>query len=71
MQINLFSIVFIILLIDSLGAIMVSYVGKQERWYVSHLRTIARLFPPAKGWSVYYLVLVLWMGYILLQTGLI
>jgi len=57
------SIIFYLLLIDSIGANLVIWFG--EEWYVRHLRLISRLFPPAKGWALYYLVLVLWIGFLI------
>ena len=64
---NTIIVIFYILLIDALAANILAYFGR--RWYTKHLRVFSRLFPPAKGWSLYYLVLVLFIGYILAWTG--
>lgn len=56
-------IIFYLLLIDSVGANLVVWFG--ERWYTKHFRLISRVFPPAKGWALYYLILVLWIGSLL------
>ena len=56
-------IIWWLLLIDSIGANMLAHWGR--RWYAHHFRSISRLFPPAKGWAAYYLVLVLWIGWLL------
>jgi hypothetical protein len=57
------AIIFYILLIDALGANLVVHFG--SKWYVQHFRTLSRWFPPAEGWALYYLVLVLWVGSLL------
>jgi len=58
-------IVFYLLLIDSTSSVLVSFFG--EQWYIKHFRIFSRFFPPAKGWSLYYLALVLWVGTLLLR----
>ena len=55
-------VIFYLLLLDSLTANVVAFFGK--RWYVHHFRLFSRWFPITKGWSIYYLVLVLWIGYL-------
>lgn len=61
------AIIFYLLLIDSLGCNLITLFG--ERWYVKHFRLFSRLFPPAKGWALYYLLLVLWIGSLLYRAG--
>lgn len=53
-------IVFYLLLIDSVSCNLIVWLG--QRWYTKHFRLFSRLFPPAKGWAFYYLVLVIWIG---------
>jgi hypothetical protein len=62
MEWTLETIVFFLLLIDSVGANWVSWFG--HKWYVRHFRMLSRLFPDTKGWTAYYLILVLWIGYL-------
>jgi hypothetical protein len=62
--INLESIVFYLLLIDALGANILSWGGGQT-WWQQHMAPIARFIPLARGWTSYYLVLVLIMGIML------
>lgn len=62
-------IIFYILLLDAVAANLMVYFGK--KWYVRHLRVMTRFFPPAKGWTLYYLALVLFIGYILHNTDMI
>ncbi|MBG0800748.1 hypothetical protein IYW40_04465 [Methylocystis sp. H4A] len=63
------AIVFYILLIDAISANLMSHFGRE--WYVRHFRTISRWFPPAEGWALYYLALVLWVGSLLYRTGML
>ncbi len=60
-------IVFWLLLLDSVIANIVAWIGQD--WYIRHFRLVSRYFPLAKGWTTYYLVLVLWLGSILMRTG--
>lgn len=55
-------IVFYLLLLDSVCANIVAWVSAE--WYTRHLRLISRWFPITKGWTTYYLLLVLWIGYL-------
>lgn len=57
-------IIFYLLLLDALIANFIAFFGRD--WYIIHFRTLSRIFPPAKGWTVYYLILVLLIGYIVL-----
>ncbi len=59
-------IIFFILLINSVGAMIISFFG-DDKWYKKHLGIFAKYFPKAKGWSVYYFLLVLWIGYLVFK----
>lgn len=63
------AIIFYLLLLDALSAIMFLLFGKS--WYKKHFLLISRWFPLSPGWCAYYLLLVLWVGYLLLQLGLL
>ncbi|MCR4311229.1 MAG: hypothetical protein NUV54_01510 [Candidatus Taylorbacteria bacterium] len=63
------AIIFYVLLIDSIGANLVVWFGR--RWYTEHFRIFSRVFPPASGWALYYLVLVLWIGALLSRLGIL
>ncbi len=54
-------IVWYLLLLDALGANIVSW-GGFRKWYQGNFSVIARLLPMTKGWTTYYLVLVLFIG---------
>ncbi len=61
-------VVFLLLLLDSISANVIAWTG-ESKWYAKHFPGFWRLFPVTKGWAVYYLILVLWMGVILYATG--
>jgi len=62
MNISLEVIVFWMLLIDAIGANIVAWPGNS--WYKENFRLISRFFPPARGWAIAYLIIVLWIGYL-------
>ena len=61
-------IIFIVLLIDSIGANLMAWTSGRA-WYQRHFRLMSRYFPIAKGWTTYYLILVLIMGAMLYRLG--
>ena len=61
-------VVFLLLLIDSIAANLVAWVCG-EKWYIKHFKIFSRQFPITKGWTTYYLILVLWMGVMLYRFG--
>jgi len=60
-------VIFFLLLIDSLSANFLVWFGAD--WYLHHFRLISRFFPPARGWALYYLLLVLWIGWLTHLAG--
>lgn len=62
---NGLTIIFVILLIDAVTAVAFSWLGRG--WYIEHFRLISRYFPLTKGWTTYYLVLVLYIGFLTLR----
>ena len=66
---SIYAIIFYLLLIDSLGANLVTWFG--GKWYTKHFRLLSRYFPAVKGWTTYYMVLVLFIGYLMYITGLL
>ena len=61
------SIIFYVLLIDSVSANLVVWFG--EQWYLRHFKVFTKIFPPARGWALFYLILVLWAGSLLYRSG--
>ncbi len=66
---NIEAIVFYILLIDAISANLMVQFGSE--WYARRFRTISRWFPPAEGWTLYYLALILWVGSLLFRAGML
>jgi len=66
MEWNIESIIFYVLLIDAIGANVLAWSNGQ-RWWQRHMNLIARYMPLARGWTVYYLVLILLMGALLIR----
>jgi hypothetical protein len=64
MDISLLELIFYLLLIDSIAANIIAW-GPGEKWWNKHGAFISRYFPIARGWTAYYLVLVLFIGYII------
>lgn len=66
METNIETIIFIILLIDALMANLLAW-GGAKTWWNRNFRIISRYFPLTRGWTTYYLVLVLIMGIMLIR----
>lgn len=64
-----FLVIFYVLLLDALVANALAWFSQD--WYIKHFRVFSRLFPMAKGWTTYYLILVLFIGFILYQTDIL
>ena len=68
MSLNLESVVFYLLLLDSLAAVIVSLFF--SKWYKKNMtKGVVKHFPATKGWSIFYLLLVLWIGYLSYRLG--
>ena len=63
---NIESIIFYLLLFDSIGANVLAWSGGQK-WWQRNFNVIARYFPLYRGWTTYYLILVLVMGIMLFR----
>lgn len=66
---SLEALFFYLLVIDSVSCNLLVLFG--SKWYTKHLRVFSRWFPPAEGWALYYLFLVLWIGWLLRRLGVI
>lgn len=56
-------IVYVLFLVDSVGAVLMSWFGR--KWWVHAAGPVAKYFPPAKGWALMYLILILFIGHLL------
>lgn len=64
------SIIFYLLLLDALIANLLAWFGMQHWW--KHFSSFAAShFPLARGWTGYYLLLVLLLGYSLITGHLL
>ena len=68
MEVSLESIIFVLLLIDSIGANLLSWTDG-KKWYRKNFRIFSRYFPATKGWTTYYFVLVLLLGALINGSG--
>lgn len=59
---NIKIIIFYILLLDAV--IMNVLIWFNKEWYLNNLGIFGNIFPPGKGWAIYYLILVLWIGFL-------
>ena len=63
-------IVFFLLLVDSISGNLIAWTS-EGKWYRKNFRIISRYFPATRGWTTYYLILVLWMGLMLYTARVI
>lgn len=71
MEYSLEVIVFFILLIDAIGANLLAWSKEGKKWWKKNFRTFSRNFPLERGWTTWYLLLVLWIGYMLHSFGVL
>ena len=69
MAFNIEAFIFYLVLIDSIGANLTAYCC--AKWYKKNFKGISKYFPLGKGWTVWYLILVLWVGYGLYRLGIL
>jgi hypothetical protein len=62
MNLTFIEIIFWLLLVDSVLANVVAWGF--EAWYIKNCRLFSRWFPIGRGWTAYYFILVLWIGYL-------
>ena len=64
------AVLFYLFLLDSLGAVIVSLFF--AKWYKKNInKGFVKHFPVTKGWAIFYLILVLWIGSLLNRLGII
>jgi len=61
---TILEIIFWILLFDALIANYITWISNKDYW--NKMKFFQRYMPLTKGWTVWYLILVLFIGYILL-----
>lgn len=70
MDTNIETIVFVLLLVDALGANILAF-SRGRGWWQRNAATIARYLPMSRGWTTYYLFLVVLYGIFLVKNGLL
>lgn len=70
MDIAFETIIFYLVLLDAVVANVVAWSGARNK-INRKLGLFSRYFPITRGWTTYYLVLVLWVGYGLLRLGML
>ena len=70
MDITVEAIIFYLILIDAVGANITAWTGIGEQMF-KKFGVFTRYFPITRGWTTYYLVLVLWIGCALLRLGVV
>ena len=53
------------LVLDSIGCCGFTWSTRGVNWYVKTFPRIAKHFPLTRGWSLFYLVMVGWLGCVL------
>lgn len=69
MAFNIEAFIWYLFLIDSVGANIMSFL--YPNWLKKHYKGFWKHFPVTKGWTLLYLVLVLWVGWTLLRMGVL
>ena len=69
MEFTIEEILWYLVFIDSILANLIVWLF--SNWYEKKFKNMSKYFPASKGWSLWYLVLVLWIGYALLRLGYI
>jgi hypothetical protein len=70
MAIGIEAIIYYLVLLDAVGANIASFFF--AGWYKKNMhKGIVKHFPATKGWTLYYLILVLWVGFGLQRLGML
>ncbi len=54
--------VLAVLILDAVAANLMAWFG--GKWWTKNVGIFARYFPMAKGWAGWYLILVIWIGFL-------
>jgi hypothetical protein len=64
------AIIYYIILIDAIGANITAWFF--AKWYKKNMsKGLAKHFPASKGWCLWYLILVIWVGCALSRLGVL
>lgn len=70
MELSLESILYYLVFIDALIAVFLAWSGRGEELNQKY-GVFSRFFPITRGWTLYYLILVLWIGFALTRLDII
>ncbi len=56
-------VIFCLLFIDSIVVNLIAWFFRD--WYAQNMKPFSEYLPMAKAWTVWYLILVLWMGFLI------
>ena len=65
MELSLEKILWFLVFIDSISTNIIVWFFPQ--WYEKKFNKMSKYFSATKGWSTWYLILVLWIGYALFR----
>ncbi len=69
MVLNVEAIIWYLVLLDSLVCNGIAWFD--GKWYTKRFPGVSKLFPITKAFAVFYLVLVLWIGFALFRMQII
>jgi hypothetical protein len=69
MVLGIEGVIWYLILIDVLFANYIAWFA--SKWYKKNFKKLSRNLPLTKGWSAYYLILVLWVGYGLYRLSML
>ena len=55
-------VIFYLLVIDAVAVNIISWTAPQ--WYLRNFRSLSRALPLTRTWTIAYMVLVAWIGYL-------
>jgi hypothetical protein len=61
MELTLEKILWLLVFIDSISTNLIVWFF--PKWYEKKFNKMSKYFPATKGWSTWYLILVIWIGY--------
>ena len=70
MYMSIEMILYYLILIDAIGANITAWTGLGEAVF-KRVGVFSKYFPITRGWTTYYLILVLWIGYALVRLGVV
>lgn len=70
MEVSFESMIYYFVFIDALFVTIIAWSGRGNS-FNEKLGLFSRYFPITRGWTLYYLVLVLWIGYALSRLSVL